>query len=553
MNQYLLLLYDHFEIGKYIETTIEELAKLWNCSTRYAKTIVKKCEQNNWIEWQTKQGRGKKPHILLQLTKLEAIYIRFDELWQNGQFNKAFELLLHYDCLNNPVVEQWLNERYGFTNQDEHDIFRYPYWHVELNIDPINALSRHDMHFYNQVHEPLLIYCEKTKEIIPNLIFNYYSNDAKRWYFTLRKDIYFHDGSKLTSSDVVASLERAKHIVDIVHIQHIIATDAFHVEIILAEPNTLLPRALCKYRLSILPEKWINSNTKDYPIGCGPFQITDMNNQFMRFSVFPKYFKERPWIDQVEVIYTPEALHFGISPLPFATNVRQQKLIYQEEGAEFILLNAANGPLQNIRLRQALFEAINSESYCLVEEGETVAYSFFTAKKGNHLVKNELHQFQFPHLRIGVQQIRPGANHLREAQILSDFLTEHNISHELELPPIRAQADYIVSHYDVFVGGIALGSEPIISLVHAFESKQFALNAFTGTDDISNLIKRVKTIWDDEAALQYLQAAEDFMIHTFVLKFLTHRQHHFYIRDDSPFAGIAFDNHGKIDYRKIYK
>ncbi|MCT6926207.1 hypothetical protein [Metasolibacillus sp.] len=41
------------------------------------------------------------------------------------------------------------------------------------------------------------------------------------------------------------------------------------------------------------------------------------------------------------------------------------------------------------------------------------------------------------------------------------------------------------------------------------------------------------------------------LIEAGVLKFLTHRQHVFYMHEDLPFHNIHFDQHGKIDYRKI--
>ncbi|MEO4053262.1 ABC transporter substrate-binding protein [Solibacillus sp. CAU 1738] len=553
MITYLLSLYNHFEIGKQSETSIDELAEIWHCSTRYAKTIVKKCNENNWIDWATQQGRGKKPSIFLRLSKLEAIYVAFDDYWQSNRFNEAYEMLHHYKLLSHPQVEQWLNDRYGFSNNNTLDSFRYPYWNVALNVDPIYGLSRHDMHFYNQVHEPLFTYCEKTKEAKPNLVYGYHSHDAKQWSFTLRKDVFFHDGTKLTSTDVVASLKRAKHLINMVEISSISATSLYHLEIKLSEENTLFPRFLSTYKLSIVPAKWIEAGAQGMPIGCGPFYVKEMNESLMRLTTFPKYFKERPWIDEVEVIHTPEEFKFGVSPKPYAEYISQQKITYQEQGADFILLNATNGSLQDVNFRQALFEAIDPLSYCLFEQGETVAHSFMTSKKREHLVRNSLNDYHFPHLRIGIQQIRPGANHLREAKILSDFLTANNIPHSSELAPIRSDARYVADHYDLFVGGIAIGQDHILALLHAYESNQFALKAFMEDEQVKSLLKQAKLTWNDEEALGWLNEVEDLMVDAFVLKFLSHRQHHFYIRDDSPFAGIGFDDHGKIDYRKIYR
>lgn len=51
--------------------------------------------------------------------------------------------------------------------------------------------------------------------------------------------------------------------------------------------------------------------------------------------------------------------------------------------------------------------------------------------------------------------------------------------------------------------------------------------------------------------IQLLYAVEEQLIEAGVLKFLIHRQHVFYMREDLPFHNIHFDQHGKIDYREI--
>ncbi|WP_375218752.1 SgrR family transcriptional regulator [Psychrobacillus sp. PGGUH221] len=129
---------------------------MWQCSTRYAKTIVKKCYESEWIDWETYQGRGKKPLLKIKLPKLQAIYIAFDELWQGAHYDRAYKILHEYKLLADPEVNTWLSERFGFTqSDDELDVFRYPYPKVELNLDPIKVLSRHDSHFARQICETL--------------------------------------------------------------------------------------------------------------------------------------------------------------------------------------------------------------------------------------------------------------------------------------------------------------------------------------------------------------------------------------------------------------
>lgn len=546
MFRYLLKLYEHFEVEESHITSIAELAQIWCCSTRYAKVLVKKCEERSWLTWRTEQGRGKKPRLCLRLTKLDAIYLAFDDYWQHQQFKEAYTLLQQYNVLSHPQVENWLQQRYGFSNEEARDVFRYPYWNVALNYDPLNGNSRHDMHLYNQIHEPLFVYCAETARAKPNLVYDYHTDDAKTWTFILRKDIYFHDGTKLTSNDVLASLQRicTKKLLPEANLS---AASPYHFTIELTKPTALLPRMLCNARYSIVPAKWIEEGAEGIPVGCGAFYIAEHNEQHMRLSVFPKYFQARPWVDDIDIIFTANIQQFGISALPFATHIAQQKLTFQEQGADFILFNATRGPLQDETYRRALFEAIDADHYCLFEEGEIVATSFLPAYHRAQPKARPLPSLDFPHLRIGVQQIRPKANHMREAQILSDFLTAHAISHELLWMPVNASAHYCVQHYDIFVGGIALGEDPLLGWLHALNSERSPVCSFLGSQDVQKLLQQAAMHED----IQLLYEIEARLIEAGVLKFLTHRQHVFYMREDLPFHNIHFDQHGKIDYRKI--
>ncbi|WP_042477888.1 ABC transporter substrate-binding protein [Bacillus ndiopicus] len=552
MYQYILKLYEHFEVGESRTTSIAELAQIWNCSTRYAKVLVKKYEECGWLKWHTAQGRGKKPLLLLQLTKLDAIYLAFDHYWQQQQFQQAYEFLQQHDVLAHPQVEGWLQQRYGFSNEDEREVFRYPYFDITLNGDPLNGISRHDMHFYHQIHEPLFIYCNESESVKPNLVYGFQTVDAKRWLFTLRKDIYFHDGTKLTSEDIVASLSRACE-KKILPEARFTVTSSYHFIIELVQPTMLLPRLLCGYRLAIVPAKWITDGAQGIPPGCGAFYIAEKNEQHMRLSVFPKYFQQRPWLDDVDIIFTSNVNQFGISAIPFDAHIAQQKIIFQEQGADFILFNATRGPLRDIKYRRALFEAIDTASFCLTEEGETIATSFLTTNNRKQQATVPLPPLDFPYLRIGVQQIRQHANHLREAQILSAFLTAHHIPHEVTLMPIHATTEYRLQQYDIFVGGIAVGEDKLLGWLYGLNSDRSPICAFLGSDKVQNLLEQVAMCEDDEVAMQILYEVEEHLIDNYILKFLTHRQHVFYIRENDPFYNIQFNTHGKINYKKIYR
>lgn len=64
---------------------------------------------------------------------------------------------------------------------------------------------------FNLTHNTLVGYVEKTGELVPELATSWtHSDDLKTWTFTLRDDVVFHNGEKLTADDVVFTWESGK-------------------------------------------------------------------------------------------------------------------------------------------------------------------------------------------------------------------------------------------------------------------------------------------------------------------------------------------------------
>jgi len=105
--------------------------------------------------------------------------------------------------------------------------------------------------------------------------------DAARWRFALAEDATFHDGRKVTSADVIASINyhrgegstsAAKALLsDIVEIR----ADGDHAVVFeLARGNADLPYLLSDYHLVILPATPDGGIDWKGGIGCGPYRVT---------------------------------------------------------------------------------------------------------------------------------------------------------------------------------------------------------------------------------------------------------------------------------------
>ncbi len=105
------------------------------------------------------------------------------------------------------------------------------------------------------------------------------SDDLMTWTFTLREGVLFHDGSELTSADVVASLERiaeeGENAWRLDPIDEYNAPDESTVELVLnrVAPNLLEQLGAFK-GMAIAPAAAIEAGTlADDPVGTGPFQF----------------------------------------------------------------------------------------------------------------------------------------------------------------------------------------------------------------------------------------------------------------------------------------
>ena len=55
-----------------VAITIGELAAIFYCSERHARTLVQQLQQQGWLSWQSQAGRGKRA----QLQCLQFVFIR---------------------------------------------------------------------------------------------------------------------------------------------------------------------------------------------------------------------------------------------------------------------------------------------------------------------------------------------------------------------------------------------------------------------------------------------------------------------------------------------
>jgi peptide/nickel transport system substrate-binding protein len=123
--------------------------------------------------------------------------------------------------------------------------------------------------------------------------------DKTKVTITLRKGVVFHDGSKLTSADVVASLERVRATSArwvLAPVASVSAKDAETIELVVRAPVELTT-------LLALPQTAITKGgkapTAEKIIGSGPFLVEgfDRAKKRLRLKAFDDHFAGRPYLD----------------------------------------------------------------------------------------------------------------------------------------------------------------------------------------------------------------------------------------------------------------
>ena len=126
----------------------------------------------------------------------------------------------------------------------------------------------------------------------PQLATDWKTTNPTTWVFNLRQDVKFHDGSAMTSEDVVFSILRAKQPTSdfkeyISSISAVKAIDEYSIQIETSEPSPILlnqlsnifvvSKAWATENFSIVPQNW-NASQETYAstnaMGTGPFKIT---------------------------------------------------------------------------------------------------------------------------------------------------------------------------------------------------------------------------------------------------------------------------------------
>lgn len=188
-------------------------------------------------------------------------------------------------------------------------------------LDPALTSNGTDLIILGQIYDTLLS-MGPDGTLRPNIAKSYEAVGETKWRFHLRDDVKFHDGSKLTATDVKFSIDRildkslaSTHASQLSTIQEVIAVDDHTVDLVTKGPDPQIPRRMQAYggtgRVFIMSKKYVESNApeavSDKPMGTGPYRLVQWNKgQKIVLEANQDYWGTSPDVKLATFTFIPE-------------------------------------------------------------------------------------------------------------------------------------------------------------------------------------------------------------------------------------------------------
>ncbi|WP_058830989.1 ABC transporter substrate-binding protein [Paenibacillus polymyxa] len=308
-----------------IETTLDELAAIFDCTHRNALMIIQKMEQHDWIQWTPRRGRGRRSSLRFLIQPEDIAVQSMMQAIDRHDIKRALDEIRAHSRSSTMQehLQGWLLNYFGHhaevrSDQQQIDTLRLPIRQQLYTLDPLYLNWLAESFVSSHVFDGLARRANESGEILPGLAHAWEVDTTRtQWTFFLRKEVLFHNGKILTAEDVVYTFERLSrapgrrlyHFI-VRQIQHVQALSPTIVRFVLKEPNELFLSFLCTSRAAIVPRELNQVGEAAFgirPIGTGAFKVTEMNESLCLLEAFAPYFQGRAHLDRVEIVQLPWA------------------------------------------------------------------------------------------------------------------------------------------------------------------------------------------------------------------------------------------------------
>jgi MarR-like DNA-binding transcriptional regulator SgrR of sgrS sRNA len=395
LHHHFLQLHSRFGSRESVETTLEEIGKLLDCTPRNATNIIRSMSGDGWISWEASRGRGRRSTLRFLAQPEEIAVQSMLRAINRKDITRAIDQIrIHKQSSSlQEHLQGWLLSYFGHhaeTSSDRQiDTLRLPIRQPLHTIDPLYMNLLAESFVASHVFDGLVRRTNESNEILPSIAHAWETDDRRtQWTFFLRKEVLFHHGKVMTAEDVVYTFERLvrssrRTLYSFIYkqIKTVRALNLTTVTFELEEPNELFLPFLCTSRAAIVPKDLNQLGSLRFgtaPLGTGPFKISEMNEGICVLEAFAPYFQGRAHLDRVEIVHVPwatgeasaGAAADSLSPFHVIPNLSAAEETWSHIHSDttvrkFVTCNTQKaGPLTDPTVRAHLFG-------CLQGEGKT--------------------------------------------------------------------------------------------------------------------------------------------------------------------------------------
>lgn len=372
-----------------IEVTREELAGLLHVTERNVHFLLKKMEQQGWIQWEAGRGRGNRSSLTFLADADEMALKLAQDMVRRGMLKEAYEQVQvpSVSKETRSRFQKWLSQQFGHTQEVQAngkiDTLRIPSPIKAYTLDPAHAITELDVFLCNQIFDSLITYYPDTRMIEPRVAHYWETDEEKRnWTFYLRKGVLFHNGKTLTSHDVVYTFRRLldplvrspfRQFYEFV--RDVQMLDERVVRFVLHEPQEHFLQLIGSQHALIVPDQFSQIPAERFavhPVGTGAFRVVEHTESKIVLEAFSSYFQTRAHLDRVEVWFLPQLLEernvdLTNFHLMLWKSRQHTPSEWQEQKAHYTSCKLLSfnrrkeGPLRNLPFCEVLYRAIQVE------------------------------------------------------------------------------------------------------------------------------------------------------------------------------------------------
>ncbi len=363
-----------------------------------------------------------------------------------------------------------------------------------LDVNKNSSLSARMIIVGNVLEKALTL--DSKGNVVPELCDSYeMSDDAKTFTFKLRKGVYFHDGTEMTSSEAVASLNRwvssyaaAKNAFGD-SVFEVVDRYTFKVEF--ASPYALLPQTMASSPQAavIMSQKALdsvdeNGFLKEY-IGTGPYSFGAWSlGQNVTLNAYEDY---RPYGDKMDGLAGKKDVNFKQLVYAFVPDATTRTLglitgeydfindvmnddipslrekshleIYRgsEAGSFTLIFNKAEGPCSNQYMRKAISDAIDYDQIlaaCYGSGGYTLHPNYMESEQAQWMVDGLEERYDQKKIEESRALLRENGYDGTPIRILSPNLSNMDksaVALQSELKKLGIDSELIITDWATFM------------------------------------------------------------------------------------------------------